>query len=113
MRCSDHRASPGDAALPQPDPAWATAWFVKSQIGEWNWERFANEEYDTLHVAGLSELDPKKRDQLYRRMQDLMEESGAYIFLTHGVNAAIYRDTIKPSLSPDAQRMLFRDFELA
>ena len=30
----------------QPDPSWATAWFVTSQIGEWNWERFANDEYD-------------------------------------------------------------------
>ena len=30
---------------------------------------------------------------MYKKMQDLMEESGAYIFLTHEANAAIYRDT--------------------
>jgi hypothetical protein len=46
-------------------------------------------------------------------MQDLMEDSGSYIFLTHGVNAVLYRDALKPSLSPDAQRFQFRDFELA
>jgi hypothetical protein len=34
------------------------------------------------------------------------------VFLTHGVNAVLHRDTIKPSLSPDAQRFQFRDFEL-
>jgi ABC-type transport system substrate-binding protein len=28
-----------------PDPSWATAWFVSSQIGEWNWERFSNPEF--------------------------------------------------------------------
>ena len=33
----------------QPDPSWATAWFVSSQIGEWNYERFSNAEYDKLH----------------------------------------------------------------
>ena len=46
-------------------------------------------------------------------MQDVMEESGSYIFLTHGVNAVLYRDTLKPSLTPDAQKFLFRDFEAA
>jgi peptide/nickel transport system substrate-binding protein len=97
----------------QPDPSWATAWFVTSQIGQWNWERFSNAEFDKLADDGVAELDNKKRDALYRRMQDLMEESGSYIFLTHGVNAVLYRDTLKPSLSPDAQRFQFRDFELA
>ncbi len=97
----------------QPDPAWATAWFVKSQIGEWNWERFANDEYDRLHVAGMSELDPQKRDQMYRRMQDLMEQSGSYVFLTHGVNAVLHRDNIRPALSPDAQRQIWTKFTAA
>jgi peptide/nickel transport system substrate-binding protein len=97
----------------QPDPSWATAWFVTSQIGQWNWERFSNPEFDKLVDAGVAELDDKKRDAMYQRMQDLMEESGSYLFLTHGVNAVLHRDTIKPSLSPDAQRFQFRDFELA
>ena len=97
----------------QPDPSWAVAWFVTSQIGQWNWERFSNPEFDRLVIEGVGELDAQKRDAMYRHMQDLMEQSGSYIFLTHGVNAALYRNTIKPSLSPDAQRMLFRDFELA
>ena len=34
-------------------------------------------------------------------MQDLMEESGAYVFLTHELNAAVYRDDIVPGLLPD------------
>jgi peptide/nickel transport system substrate-binding protein len=94
----------------QPDPSWATAWFVTSQIGQWNWERFSNAEFDQLVDAGVAELDNRKRDAMYQRMQDLMEVSGSYIFLTHGVNAMLYRDTIRPSLSPDAQRMEFRNF---
>ena len=39
-------------------------------------------------------------------MQDLMEESGAYVFLTHEVNAAVHRDTTLPALLPDANPFL-------
>jgi peptide/nickel transport system substrate-binding protein len=94
----------------QPDPSWATAWFVTSQIGEWNWERFSSPEFDRLDVEAKSELDPAKRAAMYVRMQDLMEESGSYVFLTHGSIASIYRDTIRPALSPDGQFQIFTDF---
>ena len=87
-----------------------TAWFGSSQVGDWNYERFSNAEFDKLHTAALSELDADKRAQDYQRMQDLMEESGSYVFLTHGVNAILYRDSVKPALSPDAGRFLFRNF---
>ena len=61
----------------------------------------------------MSELDPMKRDQMYRRMQDLMEQSGSYVFLTHGVNAVLHRDNIRPALSPDAQRQIWTKFTAA
>jgi peptide/nickel transport system substrate-binding protein len=38
---------------------------------------------------------------MYVKMQDLMEASGAYVFLTHELNAAVYRDDIVPGLLPD------------
>jgi len=94
----------------QADPSWATAWFVSSQIGQWNWERFANPEFDRLHDAAKSELDVQKRDAMYIHMQDLMEQSGCYVFLTHGVNASIAVDGIKVGLSPDGLRQNFRDY---
>jgi peptide/nickel transport system substrate-binding protein len=97
----------------EADPSWATAWFVSSQIGLWNWERFSNPEFDRLDSDAKSEADPTKRGAMYRRMQDLMEESGSYVFLTHGVNASISRDTIKPALTPDGLRQIFRDYALA
>jgi peptide/nickel transport system substrate-binding protein len=74
----------------QPDPSWATAWFVTRQIGEWNWEGFSDAEFDKLVDKAVGELDDKKRDAMYRRMQNLMEESGSYLFLTHGVNAVLH-----------------------
>lgn len=84
-----------------PDPYYATAWFVTDQIGDWNWEQFSNAEFDRLHDEALSETDPARRDEMYRRMQDLMEESGGYRFITHGVTANLFADNIAPATRPD------------
>jgi peptide/nickel transport system substrate-binding protein len=97
----------------QPDPSWATVWFTTAQIGEWNWERWSNKEFDGLHEQALLEPDSAKRQAMYVRMQDLMEDSGAYLFLTHGVNAVLYRNHLKAALTPDGNRMLLRKFQLA
>jgi len=90
----------------QPDPAFATAWFTPEQVGIWNWERFSNQEFGALHRRAMVETDPAARDRMYRRMQDLMEQSGAYVFLTHEVNAAVCREEVLPALLPDATPVL-------
>lgn len=84
-----------------PDPGWTTMWFTCDQVGVWNWERWCSEEFTELHRKGMVELDPKKRDEMYKHMQDLMEESGAYRFITHEATPALYRDTIIPATTPD------------
>jgi peptide/nickel transport system substrate-binding protein len=95
-----------------PDPYYAAQWFTKEQVGIWNWERFKNPEYNELHKKAMAESDPEKRDRMYRRMQDLMEESGAYLFITHEANPVIYRNNIVPALRPDGLPLL-RYFEKA
>ncbi|MDW4548230.1 ABC transporter substrate-binding protein [Defluviimonas sp. D31] len=84
-----------------PDPYYATSWFIAEQAGIWNWERFRNEEFDQLHIAAQSEADQAKRAEMYVRMQNLMEESGAYKFITHESTPVIYRNTVAPALRPD------------
>lgn len=96
----------------QPDPSWATAWFTPEQVGVWNWERFDDAEYKALHDEGLSESDPAKRDEIYKRMQALMDESGSYVFLTHEVVGAIHRDEVAPGLKPNGEPV-FSEFKPA
>lgn len=88
-----------------PEPYYATQWFTKEQIGIWNWERFNNEEYNSLQKAAAVETDPAKMDKMYQKMMDLMEESGAYTFLTHEAVPSLYRNTIRPALRPDGVPM--------
>ena len=45
-------------------------------------------------------------------MQDLMDASDAYVFITHGVNAALYSDKIEPSTLPDG-RVVLQQFKPA
>ncbi len=89
-----------------PDPYYATAWFTCDQVGVWNWERFCNKEFDKLHADAQAELDNDKRAAMYRKAQDLMEESGAYRFITHEASPVIYRNTIRPALRPDGLPLL-------
>jgi len=94
----------------QPDPSWATVWFTPEQVGVWNWERFDDEEYKALHDEGLITDDPVRRQEIYERMQALMDESGCYVFLTHEVVGAIHKDTISPGLKPNGEPV-FSDFQ--
>ena len=89
-----------------PDPSYATAWFITSQKGIWNWERFSDAEFDQLEAAAKAETDEAKRAQMYQRMQDIMEESGAYRFLTHEATPVIYNNSIKPAFRPDGLPLL-------
>ncbi|MGB3176736.1 MAG: ABC transporter substrate-binding protein [Albidovulum sp.] len=89
-----------------PDPSYATAWFTTEQAGIWNWERFRNEEFDMLHKAASAESDNAKRDEMYRRAQDLMEESGAYRFITHEATPVVHSSRVAPALRPDGLPLL-------
>ena len=92
-----------------PDPYYATSWFISDQVGIWNWERFSSPEFDELHQQALRETDAEARDGMYRKMQDLMEASGAYKFITHEGTPVMYTETLEPALRPDG-RPLFIDF---
>jgi len=96
-----------------PDPYYATQWFTSDQVGVWNWERFSNERFDELNEQAVKEADPERRAALYHEMQDLMEESGAYRFLTHEGSPVMYRRSkVDPAQRPDG-RPLYIDFEKA
>lgn len=89
-----------------PDPYYATSWFTTEQVGHWNWERFSNEEFDQIHASARQLTDQAKRAEMYQRAQDLMEESGAYRFLTHEATPVIHSAGVVPALRPDGLALL-------
>ncbi|TIO72332.1 ABC transporter substrate-binding protein [Mesorhizobium sp.] len=94
-----------------PDPYSYVAWFVQAQVGEWNWERFRSARFDELAAKGVTIEDRDARAKLYYEMQDLLEESGAYRFLTNGAAPFMYRATqIEAAALPDGTP-LFSEFK--
>ncbi|MBX2881527.1 MAG: twin-arginine translocation signal domain-containing protein [Granulosicoccus sp.] len=89
-----------------PDASYATAWFVTEQKGIWNWERYSDPEFDKLEAAAKAEVDNEKRAAMYQQMQDMMEESGAYRFITHESTPVLYRNSIAPAFRPDGLPLL-------
>lgn len=83
------------------DPSENLTWFRPSQIGVYNWSQFDSPEFETLYQQGMAETDQDKRAVLYRKMQDLMEQSGGFVFITHETFAAVVREGLKPSIMAD------------
>lgn len=95
-----------------PDPADPFQWFVKDQIGIWNWERWSDPEFDELYQKGIVEIDEAKRTEIYLRMQEIMEDTGAYVWISHEPEVFIHRSNLEPDLWPTGQLNL-RNFRQA
>jgi peptide/nickel transport system substrate-binding protein len=87
----------GDAG----DPSQMAQWYTSNQVGVWNWERWKDAEFDDLAKNAIGEADKDKRAAMYVRMQEIMENTGAYVWLTHEPIAHLHRDTVEPALYPD------------
>jgi|SoiMetStandDraft_5_1073268.scaffolds.fasta_scaffold06040_2 peptide/nickel transport system substrate-binding protein len=95
-----------------PDPQEATQWFTSDQVGVWNWERWKNEEYDSLYKQGMTESDQEKRAKIYLRMQEIMEDTGAYVWINHESETFVHRTSVNISVLPSGEMQL-RDFTKA
>ena len=82
------------------DPNFLAQWFTASQVGVWNWQRWASPEFDALLDQGSAELDDTKRAALFVRAQQLMEDSAAFVWLTYDVSTFVHRSWLKPALLP-------------
>lgn len=83
------------------DPSENLVWFRPDQIGVYNWSAFNSPEFEELYNKALSESDQAKRKEMYNRMEDLMEESGGFIFICHEPFVAIHKNTFEPEILAD------------
>ncbi len=89
-----------------PDPYGAFQWFVRDQVGIWNWERWSSDEFEKLYVELVAVSEAEERHKIAIRMQEIMEETGAYVFLTHEPEVFVHRDNISPRFAPSGETML-------
>jgi peptide/nickel transport system substrate-binding protein len=89
-----------------PDPSDTMQWFIKSQVGVWNWERWSDPEFEELWTKGLTEPDNAKRNEIYLRMQEIMEDTGAYVWVTHDPLSYVHKKSIVPAFDPGGELLV-------
>lgn len=89
-----------------PDPFEPFQWFVRGQVGVWNWERWSSDEFEELYDKGIAEVDPEARANIYFRMQEIMEDTGAYVWLTHEPEVFIHRADLNTKFAPSGEMQL-------
>jgi peptide/nickel transport system substrate-binding protein len=95
------------------DPAFQMQWFTSDQVGSWNWQRWQNPDYDALFKKAGASMDKSARQAMYVQMQQLMDQSAAFIWLTHERNDFAHAAWLKPALLPNGDDMLLDRFSIA
>jgi len=88
------------------DPYEPFQWFVRDQVGIWNWERWSDDEFEKLYAEGIATSDSKRRNEIYIRMQEIMEDTGNYVWLTHEAEVYVHRDNLKVDLAPSGETLM-------
>jgi len=83
------------------DPSENLVWFRPDQIGAYNWSGFDSPEFETGYQQLVAESDPAKRVALSNRMEDLMEQSGGFVFICHQPLVVIHKTSFEPVIYPD------------
>ncbi|MCZ4353564.1 ABC transporter substrate-binding protein [Roseovarius aestuarii] len=83
------------------EPTENLVWFMPDQIGVYNWSFFDNSEFADLYAKASLEPDTEKRKAMFHRMEDLMEESGGFIFIAFEPYIAIHDENLRPSILAD------------
>ena len=76
-------------------------WFRPDQIGVYNWSGFNSPEFETLYQTLVSETDEAKRVAMAQKMEDLMEQSGGFVFICHEPLVLVHKSNLKPVIYPD------------
>jgi peptide/nickel transport system substrate-binding protein len=83
------------------EPTENLVWFRPDQIGFWNWSFFDSPEYEDLYQKVQIETDDAKRTEMFHRMEDLMEDSGGFVFVCFEPFLAVHDDNLEVTILPD------------
>ena len=92
--------------LAPPDLSWTTQWLLSSQAGIWNWQWFESKEFDDLHFAALGETDNVKRAQMLMNLQQMLDDSACYLWITQPPRPMVWQNSIVPAMKPNGDPRL-------
>ncbi|MEM7224334.1 MAG: ABC transporter substrate-binding protein [Pseudomonadota bacterium] len=90
-----------------PEAMYGLQYFTEAEFEGWNWEGFDDPRYTELMNAAWEVADDKKRGDMYIEMQDIMEDSGSFLFVDNAPAVVMYKSDIVPGLLPDGKPMFY------
>ena len=90
-----------------PEAMYGLQYFTADEFEGWNWEGFDDPRYTELMNAAWEVADDTKRGDMYIEMQDIMEESGSFLFIDNAPNIIMYNKDIVPGLLPDGKPIFY------
>ena len=90
-----------------PEAMYGLQYFTADELDGWNWEGFDDPKYAELLDAAWGVADDAKRGEMYIQMQEIMEESGSFLFLDNGPGIVLYKKGIVPGLLPDGKPIFY------
>ena len=90
-----------------PEAMYGLQYFTKAEFEGWNWEGFDDPRYTELMNAAWAVADDNQRGDMYVEMQDIMEDSGSFLFLDNAPAVVMYKSDIVPGMLPDGKPMFY------
>ena len=90
-----------------PEAMYGLQYFTEAEFEGWNWEGFDDPKYTELMNAAWEVADDQKRGDMYIEMQDIMEDSGSFLFVDNAPAIIMYRSGIVPGILPDGRPMFY------
>ncbi len=93
-----------------PEGFYTLQYFVGDQIGVWNWEAFQSDAYERLLEEARVTQDAEERGKIYETMQQMLEDSGSFLFIAQDPYVVLHRKGMSPGILPDG-RPVFHAFK--
>lgn len=86
-----------------PEAMYVLQYFTEDTLADWNWEGYVDPKYTELMNAAWGVSDDAERGKMYVEMQDMLEESGSFLFIDNAPGVIMYRSDIVPGTLPDGR----------
>ncbi len=81
---------------PTLEPDRWFVWLISQHVGSWNFWKFSNAEYDELREKALLTMDTEQRAAYYIRMQEILHDEVAAVWITNGALLMAHTPSIDP-----------------
>ncbi|WP_041528107.1 ABC transporter substrate-binding protein [Paracoccus aminophilus] len=92
------------------DPNYLAFPFASNQVGVWNWQRWTAPAFDEALEKASEAMDTTARASYIVDAQKAMEDSAAFVWLTHETLIYVRRNSVRPSLGPFGTALTYNRF---